>query len=118
MGKSKPKVSDPYFRVLALDAAYHRTHTGEFKVAKDNSVSRALSDQQESLQIKAKVPLCNDVGCVTTQPVSGEVLAVPPGSALFPGERSEGSSLEEKGRSQSQKGKEPRCQSFQKSGLS
>lgn len=117
MGKSKPKVSDPYFRDLALDAAY-RTHTEESKIAKDNSVSHALSGQQESLQIKATVPLCNDVGCVTTQPVSGEVLAVPPGSALFPGERSEGSLLEEKGRSQSQKGKEPRCQNFQKSGLS
>lgn len=117
MGKLKPKILDPYFRDLALDAAY-RTHTEKSQAANDNSMSQALSGQRESLQMKATVPLCNAVGCVTTQPVSGEVSAVPPGSVLFPGERSEGSLLEEKGRSKSQKGKEPRCQNFQKSALS
>lgn len=115
--KSKPKVLDPYFRDLALDAAY-RTHTEESRVAKDNSMPRALSGQRESLQIKATAPLCKVAWRVTTQPVSGEVLAVPPGSALFPGERSEGSLLEEKGRNKSQRGKKPRCQNFQKSELS
>lgn len=117
MGKLKPKVLDPYFHDLALDAAY-RTDTEETKVAKGNSASRALSGQRESPQIKAMVPLCSEGGCVTTQPVSGGVLAVPPGSALFPVERSKGSLLEEKGRNKSQKGKEPSCQNFQKSRLS
>lgn len=55
MGKLKPKVLDPYFHDLALDAAYW-THTDESKVAKDNSASHALSGQRESLQIKAMVP--------------------------------------------------------------
>lgn len=56
MGKLKPKVLDPYFRDLALDTAYW-THTEESQVAKDNSMSWALSGQRESLQIKATGPV-------------------------------------------------------------
>lgn len=86
--------------------------------SKRRSLSCILSDRRESLKIKAMVSLCNEIACITIQYVPGEHLPVSPGSVLIPVEWSMESFLDEKGTNKSQKRREPRCQSFQKSGLS
>lgn len=88
------------------------------KHSKRRSLSCRLSDRWESLKITAMVSLCNDIACITIQYVPGKHLPVSPGSVLIPVEWRKESFLDEKGRNKNQKRREPRCQSFQKSGLS